>query len=257
VAINCVALSKELVESELFGHEKGAFTGAHERKRGKLELAQGGTVFLDEIGDLAPELQAKLLRFLQEREFERVGGTTPVQVNVRVLAATNRDLEVEVTDGRFREDLYHRLNVVSLTLPPLRERTADIPALAHFFLRRFAAEAKKRFTEITPEAQAQLLAYAWPGNIRELQNVMERAVVLGPGPQVATHDLPPRVVGAPPQAQAASTNLSYRTAMDAYRKELILRALAHAQGNHTAAAKALGLQRTHLQRLLKALHIDN
>jgi Nif-specific regulatory protein len=137
------ALSKELLESELFGHEKGAFTGAHQLKKGKLEVAQGGTVFLDEIGDLAPELQAKLLRFLQEREFERVGGTHPIQVDVRIITATHRDLEGAIKDGRFREDLYYRLNVVSLTLPPLRERKEDVPALADFFLRRFAAEAKK------------------------------------------------------------------------------------------------------------------
>jgi len=254
VAINCVALSKELLESELFGHEKGAFTGAHQLKKGKLEVAQGGTVFLDEIGDLAPELQAKLLRFLQEREFERVGGTHPIQVDVRIIAATNRDLEGAIKDGRFREDLYHRLNVVALTLPPLRERKEDVPALADFFLRRFAAEAKKRFTEITPEAQDRLCAYAWPGNVRELANVMERAVVLGPGPQVMLHDLPPRIVAT--ESQTPATGVAYHTAIAAYRREVLLQALAQAQGNHVAAAKALGLQRTYFQRLLKTLRID-
>ena len=254
IAINCVALSKELLESELFGHEKGAFTGAHQLKKGKLELAQGGTVFLDEVGDLAPELQVKLLRFLQEREFERVGGTKAIQVDVRIIAATNRDLEAAMREGRFREDLYYRLNVVAISLPPLRERKDDIPALAHFFLRRFAVETKKPFTAITPDAQARLLAYDWPGNVRELANVLERAVVLGPGPQVTPQDLPERLVAAAPQPPPAA-HLSYHAAIQAYKRELLRRALAHAQGNHTAAARALGLQRTYFLRLLKALRL--
>jgi DNA-binding NtrC family response regulator len=254
IAINCVALAKDLLESELFGHEKGAFTGAHQLKKGKLELAQGGTVFLDEVGDLAPELQAKLLRFLQEREFERLGGTTVIQVDARMIAATNRDLAVAIREGRFREDLYYRLNVVAIPLPPLRARKDDIPALAHFFLRRFAAETKKPFTGITPDAQARLLAYDWPGNIRELQNVMERAVVLGHGPQVTLQDLPASLVAAEPPT--SSTSLTYHAAIHDFRCEFIRRALAQAQGNHAAAAKALGLQRTYLQRLLRTLHID-
>jgi DNA-binding NtrC family response regulator len=254
VAINCVALSKELLESELFGHEKGAFTGAHQLKKGKLEVAQGGTVFLDEIGDLAPELQAKLLRFLQEREFERVGGTHPIRADVRVIAATNRDLEDAVQAGRFRNDLYYRLNVVPLTLPPLRERKEDIPALAHFFLQRFTAEAKKPFTDLTPEAQERLCAYGWPGNVRELANVMERAVVLGPGPQVTLHDLPPRVVAAAPQPADAGS--AYHTAVATYKRELILQALTQTRSNHAAAARALGLSRPYFQRLLKAFRID-
>jgi DNA-binding NtrC family response regulator len=253
IAINCVALSKELLESELFGHEKGAFTGAFQRKKGKLELAQGGTVFLDEVGDLAPELQAKLLRFLQEREFERVGGTHPIQVDVRILAATNRDLDRATREGRFRDDLYYRLNVVSITLPPLRERRDDIPALAYFFLRRFAAETKKPFAAIAQDVQDRLLAYDWPGNVRELANVMERAVVLGQGPQVTLQDLPPTLVAVQPSIRSAHT--SYHAALQAYRRELIREALAQAQGDHTAAAKALGLQRTYLQRLLKSLHL--
>ncbi|MGH7816521.1 MAG: sigma-54-dependent transcriptional regulator, partial [Candidatus Binatia bacterium] len=164
VAINCAGLAKELLESELFGHEKGAFTGAHQRKKGKLELAHGGTVFLDEIGDLALELQTKLLRVLQEREFERVGGTAPIAVDLRIIAATNRDLEATVKAGRFREDLYHRLNVIALTLPPLRERKQDVRALANYFLQRFSLETKKPFVTIADEAQQKLLAYDWPGN---------------------------------------------------------------------------------------------
>ncbi|HEX9263700.1 MAG TPA: sigma-54 dependent transcriptional regulator, partial [Candidatus Binatia bacterium] len=166
IAINCAGLAKELLESELFGHEKGAFTGAHQLKKGKFELAQGGTVFLDEIGDLALELQTKLLRVLQEREFERVGGTAPIAVDLRIIAATNRDLEAAVRGGTFREDLYHRLDVIALTLPPLRARKEDIPALACYFLERFSAETKKHFSAIADEAQEKLIAYAWPGNIR-------------------------------------------------------------------------------------------
>ena len=213
VAINCVGLSKELLESELFGHEKGSFTGADQLKKGKMELANGGTVFLDEIGDVSQELQTKLLRFLQEREFDRVGGVRPIHVDVRIVAATNRDLDVAVKEGRFREDLYHRLNVVPIMLPPLRERREDIPALAHHFLQRFAKEVKKNLSEISEEALDKLSAYDWPGNVRELANVIERAVVLGQGPEIAPHDLPARIVAA--QSEPQSDGISYREAMDA------------------------------------------
>ena len=254
IAINCVGLSKELLESELFGHEKGAFTGAHQLKKGKMELAHGGTVFLDEVGDISAEVQTKLLRFLQEREFERVGGTKPIAVDVRIIGATNRDLDRTVQEGRFREDLYYRLNVVPITLPPLRERKEDIPALAHFFMQRFSKEAKKPFTEITPEAQEKLLAYDWPGNVRELANVMERAIVLGGGPKVTLQELSPRIVAAEPRTRFDS--LLYREAIDGYRRQLILRALTQTQGNRAAAAKLLGLQRTYLSRLIKSLQIE-
>jgi DNA-binding NtrC family response regulator len=253
VAINCAGLAKDLLESELFGHEKGAFTGAHQLKKGKLELAQGGTVFLDEIGDLALDLQTKLLRFLQEREFERVGGTSPIAVDLRIIAATSRDLEAAIRAGLFREDLYHRLDVITLTLPPLRERKEDIPALASYFLERFASETKKNFSGITDEARDKLIAYAWPGNIRELANVIERAVVLGEGPELTVHHLPARVIGAQPAA--VSDEVPYHDAVNSYRRELIVRALASAQGNRAAAAKNLGLHRTHLMKLLKALRI--
>jgi len=254
IAINCVGLSKELLESELFGHEKGAFTGAHQLKKGKIELAHGGTVFLDEVGDISQELQAKLLRFLQEREFERVGGTKPISVDVRIIAATNRDLDDAIKEGRFREDLYHRLNVIAVTLPPLRERREDIPALANFFLHRFSTETKKNFTEVEKKAMKTLLAYDWPGNVRELANVIERAVVLGQGPKIALSDLPSRVLGKEPRP--TSDSLSYHEAIEAYRRELIIQALTHAQGNRAAAAKALGLHRTHLMKLIKSLNID-
>ena len=254
VAINCVGLSKELLESELFGHEKGAFTGADQVKKGKMELANGGTVFLDEIGDVSQELQTKLLRFLQEREFDRVGGVRPIHVDVRIVAATNRDLDAGVKEGRFREDLFHRLNVVPIALPPLRDRKEDIPALAHHFLERYSKEAKKTLSEVSGETLAKLCAYDWPGNVRELANVIERAVVLGQGREVAPHDLPARIVAVP--SQSRSDGISYREAMDAYRRQLVMRALAQTQGNRAAAARTLGLHEKYLLRLLKTLRIS-
>jgi two-component system, NtrC family, response regulator AtoC len=253
VAINCVGLSKELLESELFGHEKGAFTGADQLKKGKIELANGGTVFLDEIGDVSQELQTKLLRFLQEREFDRVGGVRPIRVDVRIIAATNRDLDGAVKEGRFREDLYHRLNVVPITLAPLRERAEDIPVLAHYLMDRYAKEAKKNFTEIAPDAMKQLSAYDWRGNVRELANVIERAIVLGQGPMIARQDLPARIVAA--RSESRSDGISYRDAMDAYRRQLVMRALDQTRGNRAAAARALGLHEKYLLRLLKVLRI--
>jgi DNA-binding NtrC family response regulator len=253
VAINCVGLARELLESELFGHEKGAFTGANELKKGKIELAHAGTVFLDEIGDISAEIQTKLLRFLQEREFERVGGTKTVGVDVRIIAATNRDLDAAVKQGRFREDLFYRLNVIPISLPPLRERKEDIAPLASYFLHRFASETKKSFTEITPEAQQQLLAYDWPGNVRELANLIERAVVLGQGPKLTPADLPS--IASAPKPMTAKDVFSYREAIDGYRREVILKALAQTQGNRAAAARVLGLQRTYLSRLIKSLRI--
>ena len=253
IAINCVGLSKELLESELFGHQKGAFTGAHELKKGKMELAHGGTVFLDEVGDVSPELQTKLLRFLQEREFERVGGTEPIRVDVRVIAATNRNLEQAVAEGRFREDLYHRLNVIPITLPPLRERKEDIPILAHYFLQRFSKETKKSFTEITQEAQEKLLEYDWPGNVRELANVIERAVVLGYGPTIMLQDLPARI--AITEVESRAQNLSYRETINSARRQAIIKALDRTQGNRAAAAKVLGLHEKYLSSLIKILKV--
>jgi transcriptional regulator with PAS, ATPase and Fis domain len=254
VAINCVGLSRELLESQLFGHEKGAFTGALELKKGKMELAHGGTVFLDEVGDISTELQTKLLRFLQEREFERVGGTTSIRVDLRIIAATNRDLYQDVREGHFREDLYYRLNVVPLSLPPLRERKEDIPALATYLLKRSTLETKKNFTGITEEALQKLIAYRWPGNVRELANVIESAVVLGRGPELTVHDLPDAVVSTVPTA--LPEGFSYHQAIDAYRRELIAKTLAQTRGNRAAAAKLLGLQRTYLSRLMRALRVS-
>lgn len=254
VTINCVGLSRELLESELFGHEKGAFTGAHELKRGRMELADGGSVFLDEVGDISAELQAKLLRFLQEREFERVGGTRTIRIDARIIAATNRDLEALVREGRFREDLYHRLNVVPILLPPLRERKEDIPVLVDHFCKRFSRETKKVFTAATEEALKYLMGYAWPGNVRELANAVERAVVLGSGPKIDVQDLPARVLGgiSPP----AAAEVSYRDALQAAKRQAVTSALARSQGNRAAAAKSLGLHEKYLLRLIKALGLD-
>lgn len=254
IAINCVGLSKDLLESELFGHEKGAFTGAHQLKKGKMELADRGTLFLDEVGDISPELQTKLLRFLQEREFERVGGAQQIRVDVRVIAATNRDLTSAMREGRFREDLYYRLNVIPIALPPLRERREDIPVLAKYFLRRTAAETKKNLAGISQDAEAMFIAYEWPGNVRELANVIERAVVLGQGSEISVHDLPSSTVGLAEKNDCAS--LSYRGALEMAKRDVVLRALAQTDGNRAAAARLLGLHKTHLLNLIKSLRID-
>jgi DNA-binding NtrC family response regulator len=256
VAINCVGLSRELLESELFGHEKGAFTGANQLKRGKIELANGGTVFLDEVGDISEELQTKLLRFLQEREFERVGGTQLIRVDVRIIAATNRNLEAAVEAGRFREDLYYRINVVPLVLPPLRGRKEDVPALTQFFMQRFASESKRNFTEISQEAMEALTSYDWPGNVRELANVIERAVVLGQPPTIQIEDLSPGIVGAEAEIDTRSTSPSYHESVDEYRREVIVNALAQTQGNRAATARLLGLQRSYLLKLMKSFNIS-
>lgn len=253
VAINSVGLSKELLESELFGHDQGAFTGAHKMKKGKIELANGGTIFFDEIGDISSEIQAKLLRFLQEREFERVGGVTPISVDVRVIAATNRDLAAAVKTGAFRDDLYHRLNVVAIMPPPLRERPQDIPILSDFFLRKFCAATQHPIARIGEKALAKMKAYDWPGNVRELANVIEQAVVLGSGAVIDEADLPSRFGGE--SFLPVSENVSYRDAINAARRELIVKTLRKTDGNRTAAARLLGLDVKYLIRLMKALQI--
>ncbi|HEY7559874.1 MAG TPA: sigma-54 dependent transcriptional regulator [Candidatus Binatia bacterium] len=269
VPINCVGLSKELLESELFGHEKGAFTGALQLKLGKMELAHGGTVFLDEIGDISAELQTKLLRFLQEREFERVGGTKPIGVDVRIIAATNRDLDGAVKSGDFRADLFYRLNVIRIALPPLRQRKNDVPSLANYFLRRFGIETKKNFTSISGAAMEKLVAYEWPGNVRELANVIESAVVLGQGPELTMLDLPPKIVSAkraanleqppsfqqtPADAKAAEQNVTARSlpaAIERFERQLIEQALRDCGGTKQRAAQQLGLSRQGLIKKLK------
>jgi DNA-binding NtrC family response regulator len=254
VVVNCVALSEELLESELFGHEKGAFTGAHQQKRGKLEVGHGGTVFLDEIGDVRPALQAKLLRVLQDQTFERVGGTREIRTDVRFVAATNRDLRAAVRDGLFRLDLYYRLDVVSVTLPPLRERAGDVPALAQHFLERYRRELKRELRGLTPEALACLRRYAWPGNVRELENVIERAAVLADGPDVTPRDLPAEIrdVGLVDGVTREPAR-TYHAAVEEFKRGLIASTLRRTGGNRTRAARLLGLQRTYLARLIRDL----
>jgi DNA-binding NtrC family response regulator len=252
--VNCVALSEELLESELFGHEKGAFTGASVQKRGKMEVADGGTVFLDEIGDMKPGLQAKLLRFLQNREFDRVGGTRTVKVDVRVIAATNRDLQQAVKDGSFRTDLFYRLNVVSITLPPLRERLDEIPQLAELFLKKYCRDAKKPTMKFSPAAVKKLAAHRWPGNVRELQNAVERAVVLKTGHVIEPEDLPLQPMD-PGSEESAGIELPFHESVEHHKQQIIKRALARARGSQTQAAELLSLQRTYLARLIKQMGI--
>jgi transcriptional regulator with GAF, ATPase, and Fis domain len=252
VAINCAALSETLLESELFGHEKGAFTGALSRKLGKLEVAHTGTVFLDEIGELSPTLQAKLLRALQEREIERVGGTRPIRVDLRVVAATNRDLEKAMREGAFREDLFYRLNVITVTLPPLRERREDIPLLASHFAALICRKLGRRAAGFTPEARACLLRYPWPGNVRELANAVERAAVLGEGDLIRPEDLPETLLEAAPAAGGGAVT-PYHETLNRTKRQLILDAVRQAGGNVTRAAEALGLHPNYLHRLISNL----
>jgi transcriptional regulator with GAF, ATPase, and Fis domain len=249
VAINCAALTESLLESELFGHEKGAFTGAAAQKKGKLELAEGGTAFLDEIGEMAPVLQAKLLRVLQQREFERVGGTRTLRLDVRLIAATNRDLAAEAARGAFRSDLYHRLNVVALNMPPLRERTEDIVLLARYFLRLAAARCGRRVDGFSPEAERVLAAYAWPGNVRELENAIERAVVLGDGALVLPEDLPETIF----EASAAEPAGAFQSALGDTKRDLIRKAWAECGGDYKLAAGQLGMHPNSLLRLIRRL----
>lgn len=253
VVVNCVALRDELLESELFGHEKGSFTGAHEMKQGKLEIANGGTVFLDEIGDFKPDLQAKLLRVLQEREFERVGGNKRIRVDIRVIAATNRDLHKDVHEGRFREDLFFRLNVVTISLPPLREKRQDIPLLADLFLHRYCRALTKPLMKISPAAMEHLMRYHWPGNVRELGNLIERAVVLARDSIITPEDLP--LLRAAGNGEDITVHKNYHDAVRYYQREVILGALRDSGGNQAKAAEHLGLQRTYLARLIKKLNI--
>ena len=249
VAINCATLTEFLLESELFGHEKGAFTGAVARKPGKLELADGGTVFLDEVGELTSTLQAKLLRVLQEHEFERVGGTRAIRVDIRWIAATNRDLREEIRRGTFRGDLYYRLNVVSLEVPPLRERREDIPLLASYFVSKYGKKTHRLVRGVSPEARSALCNYDWPGNVRELENALERAVVLGSTNLILPEDLPETVLEREPPQEGSS----YHAGLVTTKKELVRKALEQANGNVTAAARILGVNANYLHRLMKNL----
>jgi transcriptional regulator with GAF, ATPase, and Fis domain len=253
VALNCAALTETLLESELFGHEKGSFTGAFAQKKGLLEVAEDGSVFLDEVGELSPVMQAKLLRVLQEREFVRVGGTRTIGLNARFLAATNRDLPKAVLEGQFRTDLYHRLNVISLTLPPLRERAEDIAALAEYFAARYAKKCKRNVKGISDEGRACLLQYDWPGNVRELENAMERAVVVGTSEWILPEDLPEALLDT--SSGTESGNAKYHDSVRNLKKNLILNALEQSNGSVTEAAKVLGVHANYLHRLISNLEL--
>src|SRR5216683_5465506 len=253
VAINCAAITETLLESELFGHERGAFTGAVSQKKGKLELADGGTLFLDEVSELAPSLQAKLLRVLQEREFERVGGIRPLKLDIRLIAATNRLLREEVQNGTFRKDLYYRLNVVSVTMPALRDRREDIPLLADHFIAKASRKCKTRMKPLSAEARAFLIAYDWPGNVRELENAIERALVLGLTESILHDDLPEAVLEAGTPLMASTAK--YLGTIKDSKKQLIRQALQQANGGYIEAAKALGMHPNSLLRLIRNLHL--
>jgi Nif-specific regulatory protein len=254
IRVNCAALPENLLESELFGHVKGAFTGASSDRRGRFELADRGTIFLDEIGDLPLNLQVKLLRVIQHKVFERVGGAEPIKVDVRIIAATNKDIEAEVASGRFRADLYYRLNVLPIYIPPLRERRDDIPILADFFLKRFNREIKKQITGFAPEAMEVLLSYSWPGNVRELENAVERAVVITQS-ETITPDL--FVMDKVAQrAEDAYNGRSLKEAVNIFKKHYIRQILDMNRWNQTKTARLLGIQRTYLSRLIKELNIN-
>jgi Nif-specific regulatory protein len=255
VAINCASLVEPLLESEMFGHEKGAFTGAMARKKGKLEIADGGTVFLDEVGEMPAAVQAKLLRAIQEREFERLGGERPTRVDVRWIAATNRDLRGAAERGSFRSDLYFRLNVVSITVPPLRERPLDIPLLAAHFLSKYSNQTGRPMAGLSTKARLCLLEYEWPGNVRELQNAMERAVVMGSSDLIRPEDLPEPLIEA-----AATLDLpdgSFHQLVRDFKRKVIRKAVDEAGGNYTRAAALLGMHPNSLHRLIRNLKLKS
>jgi len=253
VAINCAALTENLLESELFGHERGAFTGAITQKKGKLEEAAGGSVFLDEIGELAPSIQAKLLRVLQEREFERVGGTRSIKADIRLIAATNRDLKQEVDRGTFRRDLYFRLNVVSVLMPALRERPEDIPALVNHFIDKHGKKSQRPIVGCSEEALKCMKAYDWPGNVRELENAIERAIVMGSSERILPDDLPESIA----QIDGASpvTGARFHDTIREVKKQLVTKAMEQAENNYIEAARLLGLHPNNLHRLMKNLNL--
>jgi len=258
VKINCAALAESLLESELFGHEKGAFTGAIAQKKGRFEVADGGTIFMDEIGEITPALQVKLLRVLQEREFERVGGTKPTKTNVRIVAATNRNLAEEVKAGRFREDLFYRLNVISIHMPALRERREDIPALAHYFVEKYKVEVNKNISAISDKAMKCLMDYDWPGNIRELQNVIERAIVLAKRGALDVADLPENIRKGPSRVMIyeGETIMPLKDAKHSFEKQYLEKALILNLGNISKTAEMIQLARKNLQDKIKTYEIN-
>lgn len=260
VPVNCSALTEALLESELFGHEKGSFTGAISTKRGLMEIASGGSFFFDEIGDVSPSIQGKLLRVLQEREFMRVGGTDTITTDIRLITATNKDLEQRIKEGTFREDLYYRLNVVSVCLPPLRERKDDILLLAQFFLRRFNKKVGRQIPEIPQDVLGVLMGYDWPGNVRELENVIERAVVLATENAIDVSHLPDKLLEAHIDSGPVFSGLSYKEAkqqvVDSFSKEFVARLLRMSKGNISQAAKQAGMDGANFRRLMRKYDIQ-
>jgi len=253
MAVNCAALNESLLETELFGHEKGSFTGALAQKKGRLEIADGGTIFLDEVGELTPALQVKLLRVLQEREFERVGGTVTIKVDLRLIAATNKNLEEAIEAGQFREDLYYRLNVVSLEMPALRDRREDIMLLANYFANKYSVKCNRKLKGFSVEARNFLTAYDWPGNVRELENTIERAIVLGTTEWILPDDLPENLLEREVSSDKSIAN--YHEAVIQNKKQIILHALEQAKGDPTEAARLLGIHPNYLQRLFRNLNL--
>jgi len=253
VIVNCATLTETLLESELFGYEKGAFTGAESQKKGKLEVANKGTVFLDEVGELPLNLQSKLLRVLQNHQFDRVGGTSPVTVDIRFVAATNRNLEESIRLGNFRQDLFFRLNVINLTIPPLRERVEDIPLLTNYFLTHYSKKSKKKVRGISAEARSCMMSYDWPGNVRELENAIERSVVMSNTETILLEDLPENIMSSLPDVGEQITN--YHKAVAEARKKIVLQALQQAEGSHKKAADILGIHPNNFGRLVRQFNL--
>ncbi|MHB8769423.1 MAG: sigma-54-dependent transcriptional regulator [Syntrophales bacterium] len=259
VEVNCAAIPEDLIESELFGHERGAFTGATAMKRGKFDLANEGTIFLDEVADMSLKAQAKVLRILQEKKFERVGGNKLIPTDVRVLAATNKDLEKEMEEGRFRQDLYYRLNVIPLRIPPLRDRTEDLPLLVDRFLKDFAAKEGEPEKRVTAEVLAVLMRHNWPGNVRELKNIIERLVIMTPSDTISAADLPPlfgeeRREAIPPEPDGGGD--SYRAAKQNFERQYIIRKLREFDGNISRTAEAIGLERSNLHKKIRTYGLE-
>src|SRR6476659_4779380 len=254
VEVNSAAIPEELIESELFGHVKGAFTGATAAKKGKFELADGATIFLDEVGDMSPRVQAKVLRVLEGQRFEPVGSGTSIGVDVRVIAATNKRLDVEIEQGNFRADLFYRLNVIPFELPPLRDRLEDVPLLVDYFNQHFSQAYAKKPKQFLAEALEEMQSYSWPGNVRELRNTIERVVIMHPGTKVSANDLPPQGKEEPPAASFRFP--SFKEATEAYHREFIQRKLEEAEGNVSRAAELMGVDRSHLYRRMRALGIQ-
>ncbi len=260
VEVNCAAIPEDLIESELFGHEKGAFTGATEKRRGKFDLAHEGTIFLDEVADMSLKAQAKILRILQEKKFERVGGSNLIPTDVRVLAATNKDLEKEMETGRFRQDLYYRLNVIPLRILPLRDRKEDIPCLVNRFLQEFALKERESEKSIDEDALAILMEHNWPGNVRELKNIIERLFIMVPHNVITTKDIPPLIKeyqSPDTNDSAGDTTDSFRTAKMDFERRYIIKKLQECDGNISKTAEAIGLERSNLHRKIKRYGLDN